>query len=122
MRRGLEPATPAERRCEVVPIVNANSIIAEGLYAIWATKTPAQAHEVLSKDDVMVTNQRDKETQLAKLVKLDEEVRGAAGAMEAHVSKSGVPRDNDAEAPGRQAAQASAVGPAGEIAVEMAQV
>ena len=74
---------------QVVPIVNANSIIAEGLYAMWASKTPEEARAVLEKDDVTVTNQGDKVTQLAKLAMLDEEAREVMAAAEAGVSASG---------------------------------
>ena len=35
----------------------------------------AQAHELLSKDDVTVTNQSDKDEQLPKILRLDERVR-----------------------------------------------
>jgi hypothetical protein len=63
----VRPANPEERRCTIATIANANSIIAEGLYAMWVAKTPEQAYDMLSKDDVTVTNQNDKDTQLRKL-------------------------------------------------------
>ena len=46
----------------------------EGLVAMWATKTPEEAHEILKEPDVTVTNQKDKSVQLAKLLRLNDEV------------------------------------------------
>jgi len=72
---GLQPAEPSERRCRVAPIYGANSSMVESLYAMWAHRSPQEAHDVLREPDVTVTNQGDKETQLEKLVQLDDEVR-----------------------------------------------
>ena len=47
----------------------------------WATKTPQQAFDFLSKPDVTVTNQSDKEGQLPKIKALDATVRGAFQAV-----------------------------------------
>lgn len=49
----------------------------EGLFAMWAQRTPAEAHAILASPDVSVTNQSDKEVQLPKLMTLDELVRKA---------------------------------------------
>ena len=49
----------------------------EGLKALWATRTPQQAYDLLKEPDVTVTNQSDKDMQLDKLLKLDVEVREA---------------------------------------------
>ena len=77
---GLEPAPETERRCEVVPIFNANPLMADGLNAMWASKTVDEAHALLARDDVTVTNQKDKKKQLEKLLKLNDEVRNYAEA------------------------------------------
>ena len=53
--------------------------MAEGLTAMWAKRTPKEAHELLAKPDVMVTNQKDKEMQLPKILALNEEVRSLLG-------------------------------------------
>ena len=53
--------------------------MSEGLLSMWANKTPQQAHTLLSKADVTVTNQSDKDQQLEKILALNEEV-GAAMA------------------------------------------
>ena len=42
---------------------------------MWANKTPYEAHETLRSPDVTVTNQGDKDTQLKKLEKLDQNIR-----------------------------------------------
>lgn len=47
------------------------------LLEMWSDKDPMQAYEVLSKPDVEVTNKSDKQAQLPKLLKLNEEVRKA---------------------------------------------
>ena len=39
---------------------------------MWGEKTADEAHAVLARPDVTVTNQRDKEVQLPKLQKLNE--------------------------------------------------
>ena len=57
---GLRPATEGERRCTIVPILNANSSIRQSLLDTWSHKTPAEAYETLSQDDVSVTNKSDK--------------------------------------------------------------
>ena len=45
---------------------------------MWATKTPVQAFELLSRPDVNVTNQSDKELQLRKLQQLHGSIKRAA--------------------------------------------
>ena len=40
-----------------MPIYNTNEIMAHGIKAIWASKTPTEAYEILRKPDVMVTMQ-----------------------------------------------------------------
>jgi hypothetical protein len=53
----------------------------KALVDTWATKTPQQAFDFLSKPDVTVTNQTDKEVQLSKIKALDATVRGAFQAV-----------------------------------------
>ena len=48
---GLRRATEAERRCTVVPIVNANSMLVNTLATMWATKTPEEAHALPARRD-----------------------------------------------------------------------
>ena len=43
--------------------------------AMWAQRSPQEAHDLLASPDVTVTNQKDKEQQLGKLQSLTEEVR-----------------------------------------------
>jgi hypothetical protein len=64
---GLDVTPEVERRCTIKCIHNAPSTFKEALFAMWATTTADQAHEILSKPDVKVTNQKDKEQQLRKL-------------------------------------------------------
>ena len=54
---GLAAATPEQRRYDIVPIHGANRTMGDGLVAMWATKTPEEAHEILKEPDVTVTNQ-----------------------------------------------------------------
>jgi hypothetical protein len=53
----------------------------KALVDTWATKTPQQAFDFLSKPDVTVTNQSDKEGQLPKIRALDVTVQGAFQAV-----------------------------------------
>lgn len=76
---GLCPAPEHERRCTIVPILGANLSLVESLVSMWGNRRPAQAHELLRADDVIVTNQSDKLNQLPKILKLDEEVRNVLG-------------------------------------------
>ena len=62
-------------RCTIVPIYNANTVIAGYLRTMWANKTPNEAYDILKQEDVTVTNQSDKDNQLPKIQKLAEEVR-----------------------------------------------
>ena len=41
---------------------------------MWGNKTAREAHDVLAKPDIAVTNASDKELQLAKLLRMDEQV------------------------------------------------
>ena len=75
---GLRPAEVTKRRCSVVSIYGANSSMVESLFSMWANRSPQEAHDVLSKPDVTVTNQGDKDVQLKKLQKLDSAVREMA--------------------------------------------
>lgn len=72
-------ATP---RCEVACIHNAAKEC-EGakLKTMWSKASLFEAHAVLSRNDVHVTNQSDKSTQLAKLLRLDGAVRHWAARM-----------------------------------------
>ena len=74
---GLRPATDEEIRATIVTIYNANEHMARGLRSMWSHRTPAETVEVLSKPDVTVTNESDKQIQLGKLMQLDERVRRA---------------------------------------------
>jgi len=71
---GLKPSTEASRRCEIVPISNADSGVAENLISMWSTKTPVQAYAVLAKPDITVTNMSDKEMQLPKIITFNDYV------------------------------------------------
>ena len=72
---GLTPAPADERRCTIVPLLNANQQDADRLIHTWEDKTPQHAREILALPDVVVTNAKDKEVQLRKLDGLDAEVR-----------------------------------------------
>ena len=43
----------------------------------WADCTPEQAYTTLSKPDVVVTNKKDKETQLGKLQRFNDKVKSS---------------------------------------------
>lgn len=69
---GLVGAGEGERRCEVVCLHNAlDQFEGQKIFAIWGRKTVAEAHEILSRPDVVVTNHKDKEMQLPKIFEID---------------------------------------------------
>uniref|UniRef100_A0A7S3TBT1 Uncharacterized protein n=1 Tax=Emiliania huxleyi TaxID=2903 RepID=A0A7S3TBT1_EMIHU len=80
---GLKPAVGTKNeRHHIVCIQNAaeqSELHEKMLIQSWATKTPEQAHSFLSKPDVTVTNQGDKDLQLPKIKALDATVQGAFG-------------------------------------------
>ena len=71
-KNGLEPAAEAERRCVIKCIHNAPSSFEGIILDMWAGKTADEAHDILAKPDVTVTNNSDKVVQLPKLLKLNE--------------------------------------------------
>merc|ERR1712050_341630 len=72
---GLRPAQKSERRFTIMPILNGNSILGEGLCSTWEKKSPEEAVEVLAEDDVDVTSKSDKKEQLEKLLLFVENVK-----------------------------------------------
>lgn len=80
---GLLAAPESSRRCTMKCIHNAS----EGsedvkLVDMWAKATPQQAQQILSMPDVVVTNQGDKDMQLAKTSMLGDDVRKAFNAAQ----------------------------------------
>ena len=76
---GLRASTADERqgRCTIRPISNANDALVESVRETWATKSPREAHKVLSGPDIQVTNLSDKTIHLGKIMELDNEVHQA---------------------------------------------
>ena len=69
---GLDLTPLSERRDAIICIHNADSEFdPPKLRKMWGNKTAEEAHAVLEKPDVKVTNQKDKDVQLPKLQKLD---------------------------------------------------
>ena len=65
------------RRNHVITVHGAPARLEEALLDEWADCTPEQAHTTLSKPDVVVTNMKDKETQLGKLRRFNDEVKSS---------------------------------------------
>ncbi|KOO20988.1 hypothetical protein Ctob_000046 [Chrysochromulina tobinii] len=73
---GLRPATEAERRYTIKCIHNATTeTTAKGLVDLVSTKNPEEMHQVLKKPDVNVTNMKDKEAILPKILKINQHVK-----------------------------------------------
>ena len=70
----MRSASEANRRCVIECIHNAGKFTKLNLIDIWSNKTPEEAHEILSREDVSVTNQKDKESQLPKIKRFKESV------------------------------------------------
>ena len=70
---GLGPTPLSERRDAIICIHNADSEFdAPKLRKMWGDKTVDEAHAVLARPDVKVTNQKDKDVQLPKLQRLND--------------------------------------------------
>lgn len=95
---GLRPAPPGERRCDVVPILGCNSNMVDGLIAMWAERTPEEAHQLLANPDVSVTCQKDKEDQLDTLARLSAQTRAVVNQgepCEGHENATGACGENE---------------------------
>ena len=88
---GLKSAVGTRNtRHHIVAIQNAaaqSELFTKALVDNWAEKTPEQAFEFLSKPDVTVTNQSDKDGQLLKIKSLGETVQGAFKAIDAQLQQ-----------------------------------
>jgi hypothetical protein len=86
---GLKSAVGTKyARYHIVCIQNAAAqaeLYTKALVDTWANETPQQAHDILSKPDVTVTNQSDKRDQLPKIKALDATVQGAFQAVSAQL-------------------------------------
>ena len=71
----LSSSGEGNRRCLIECIHNANEYTKLGLIDMWSNKTPDEAYHILKRDDVSVTNQRDKEQQLPKIQTFKERVQ-----------------------------------------------
>ena len=71
----LRSSSEGNRRCLIECIHNANEYTKLGLIDMWSNKTPDEAYHILKRDDVSVTNQKDKEEQLPKIQTFKESVQ-----------------------------------------------
>ena len=74
---GVRPAAGESSRASFVVIHSAPEQFKEALRDMWQTRTPKEAAELLAKPDVTVTNQSDKEQQIAKLADIDAKAKQA---------------------------------------------
>ena len=71
-----EGLAPGGDRAAIACVHNADvAYDAARLRAVWATRTPAEAHAVLARPDVLVTNAGDKDAQLARLRGVEDALR-----------------------------------------------
>jgi hypothetical protein len=71
---GLRPATEAERRHTIECIHNADEYVIKVLVNKVSTQTPDGMYRILKKPDVQITNAKDKEAMLPKILKVNEHV------------------------------------------------
>ena len=72
---GLRPATEAERRYTITCIHNADDEYdAKGLVSKVSQKTPTEMYDILKLPDVNVTNAKDKDAMLPKILEIDTHV------------------------------------------------
>jgi hypothetical protein len=109
-----EPRTPPAGRPTVrytiACIHNASDALGEYLEKLVATKTPSQMVQVLKRQDVFLTNQKDKKAMLPKIEEMDQHVKETFEMLktetiaetEVHADESqvqSVPFDHNARAP-----------------------
>ena len=82
----LRPANEASRRCTIRLLRGCNDGYRQGLIGDWANRTPKEAYEVLNAPDIFITNGKDKERMLPKVLKLEKAVREALKARESLLS------------------------------------
>ena len=71
--QGLITSSAAEaERMTVVCVHNATNDFRTFLMSMWQGKSCEEAHDIVKRPDVVVTNQSDKETQLPKLLALND--------------------------------------------------
>lgn len=73
--KGLTPTEESKLRCHVRCInaaADASEHYKRALLDTWLPKQALDAHKYLKNDDIAVTNASDKDTQLGKLMKLDD--------------------------------------------------
>ena len=63
---------PHQARVTIMTLHNLPPSMGTVLVDEWSNKTPEEAHAILAGQDVIVTNQSDKDIQLAKLKVLNE--------------------------------------------------
>jgi hypothetical protein len=72
---GLQPSTEAKSRYTISCIHNATiETTAKGLVDLVSTKKPEEMYEILKKPDVNVTNAKDKDTMLPKILEINARV------------------------------------------------
>jgi len=91
----MRSASEANRRCEIICIHNANEYTKLGLIEMWSDKSPDEAHDILSREDVSVTNQKDKDLQLPKIKTFKDSV---------HKTWLTIPKDEDERSCGQSPA------------------
>jgi len=72
---GLVGATEQTQRSRIVPIMTADETDTASLQAKWLNTSAAKAMEKLARRDISVTNQSDKDDQLARLKGLEDRVK-----------------------------------------------
>ena len=68
--RGVQNGTAG--RCKITCLHNASESLKSTLIDMWSSKTPEEAHSTLSRPDVTVTNQKDKDLMLPTVLSINE--------------------------------------------------
>jgi len=116
---GLKSAPPRVRRSTIKAVEKGAEHVGNALEKDWEDKTAAEAYKLLASDDIKVTNQGDKDTQLKKLLKLDEAVKIAMGSITGTGGDT-ASKHNFGAAPNEKAFDASAA-PAGDEMTRLIQ-
>lgn len=71
----VSPSKKPASRCLTHPVHNADYAMVTQLLMLWDGKSAADARAVLARPDITVTNQKDKDIHLDKLITLHEDTR-----------------------------------------------
>jgi hypothetical protein len=81
--QGVQPAEENETRYTITPIHSAEKADVDALIRRLRTKTPEEMYDILDASDVTMTNMKDKENIMPKILRINEAVKKVYGDLDA---------------------------------------